>query len=51
MPSASRLSTNYRHSVIAGAGHEIHLFEPSAVVTAITDVVRAVREESKLQAR
>jgi len=47
----ARLSTNSRHSVIAGAGHEIHLFEPSAVVTAIADVVRAVREKSLLRAR
>ena len=47
----ARLSTNSRHSVIAGAGHEIHLFEPTAVITAIVDVVRAVREKSKLPAR
>ena len=45
------LSTNSRHSVVVGAGHEIHLFEPSAVVTAIADVVRAVRERSALPAR
>ena len=47
----ARLSTNSRHSVIAGAGHEIHLFEPSAVITAIVDVVRAIRERSTLPAR
>ena len=46
-----RLSTNSRNSVIAGAGHEIHLFEPSAVITAIADVGRAVREKSHLPPR
>ena len=37
------LSTNSRHSVIAGAGHEIHLFQPAAVVQAIRDVVTSAR--------
>ena len=45
------LSTNSRHSIVAGAGHEIHLFEPSAVVAAVADVVRAVREKSGLTRR
>ena len=45
------LSTNSRHSMVAGAGHEIHLFQPSAVITAIADVVRAVREKSALPSR
>ena len=44
----ARLSTNSRHTVIAGAGHEIHLFKPSAVVTAITDVLDAVGRKSRL---
>ena len=39
----ARLSTSSRHSVVAGAGHEIHLFEPAAVIQAVTDVLRAVR--------
>ena len=39
----ARLSTSSRHSVIAGAGHEIHLFEPAAVIQAVTDVLREVR--------
>ena len=42
------LSTISRHSVVAGAGHEIHLFEPSAVVTAIADVLKAVHEKTRL---
>ena len=45
----ARLSSNARHAVIAGAGHEIHLFEPSAVVQAIADVLRSVREKTPLQ--
>ncbi len=44
----ARLSSNSRHSIVAAAGHEIHLFQPSAVITAIADVVRAVREKSPL---
>jgi len=35
----AKLSTNWRHRVIAGAGHEIHLFDPPAVITAIREVV------------
>ena len=44
----ARLSSNSRHSIVAGSGHEIHLFEPAAVITAVADVVRAVREKSTL---
>lgn len=40
----ARLSTNSRHAVVAGAGHEIHLFVPAAVTRAIQDVVTAARE-------
>lgn len=47
----ARLSTNSRHSVVANAGHEIHLFEPSAVVQAVADVVQAVHEKKKLPPR
>jgi pimeloyl-ACP methyl ester carboxylesterase len=47
----ARLSTNWRHSVIPGAGHEIHLFEPGAVVQAISDVVDAVRTKKQLPSR
>lgn len=49
--SAARLSTNSRHTVVAGAGHEIHLFEPPAVIQAIMDVVVAGRDKSRLPAR
>jgi pimeloyl-ACP methyl ester carboxylesterase/uncharacterized RDD family membrane protein YckC len=41
--SLAALSSNGRHSVIAEAGHEIHLFKPDAVIKAITDVVQSVR--------
>src|SRR5688572_7716720 len=38
----AKLSTSSRHSVIAGAGHEIHLFEPSAVITrSLMKVIRS----------
>jgi pimeloyl-ACP methyl ester carboxylesterase len=45
------LSTNSRHTVVQGAGHEIHLFEPSAVVVAIGDVVEAVRSHGRVKER
>ena len=44
----ARLSTNSRHSVVAGAGHEIHLYEPAAVVLAVTDVLQAIRGKTQL---
>jgi pimeloyl-ACP methyl ester carboxylesterase len=45
------LSTNSRHSVVSGSGHEIHLFRPTIVVQAITDVLTAVRDKSRLPSR
>jgi pimeloyl-ACP methyl ester carboxylesterase len=42
-----QLSTN-GHRVIAKAGHEIHLFEPTAVVQAITDGIVAVEKKTRL---
>jgi pimeloyl-ACP methyl ester carboxylesterase len=47
----AKLSSNSRHSIVAGSGHEIHLFEPIAVITGIADVVRAIREKSALPPR
>ena len=47
----AKLSTNSRHSIIAGAGHEIHLFQPLAVTTAIRDVLQAIKEKAPLPAR
>ena len=41
----AELSSSSRHAVIAGAGHEIHLFQPDTVVQAITEVVAAVRRQ------
>jgi pimeloyl-ACP methyl ester carboxylesterase len=35
----AKLSTRSQHRVIAGAGHEIHLFDPPAVITAIREVI------------
>ncbi|HYE87293.1 MAG TPA: alpha/beta hydrolase [Vicinamibacterales bacterium] len=47
----ARLSANSRHTVVAGAGHEIHLFDPAAVVTAIQDVVDAATHKRQLAPR
>ena len=47
----TRMSTNGRHSVITGSGHEIHLFKPAAVVQAIADVVAAARAKTALPQR
>jgi pimeloyl-ACP methyl ester carboxylesterase len=47
----ARRSTNSRHTVVAGAGHEIHLFEPAAVIQAIRDVIEAVSSGKRLTAR
>jgi pimeloyl-ACP methyl ester carboxylesterase len=43
------LSTNSRHIVVEGAGHEIHLYQPQAVVDAIREVVEAVRGDGMLR--
>jgi pimeloyl-ACP methyl ester carboxylesterase len=47
----ARISTNARHSVIAGAGHEIHLFAPDTVIQAIQDVLNAVKSNGRLPPR
>ena len=47
----ARLSTSSRHSVVKGAGHEIHLFEPGAVTQSIADVLAAVRGRTPLPPR
>jgi pimeloyl-ACP methyl ester carboxylesterase len=47
----ARLSTNSRQTVVAGAGHEIHLFQPSAVIQAIRDVSTSIRQRSALPSR
>jgi pimeloyl-ACP methyl ester carboxylesterase len=47
----AKLSTNSRHSVVARAGHEVHLFEPGAVVQAIQDVLQAIQHKTQLPQR
>lgn len=47
----ARLSSNSRHSVVAGAGHEIHLFQPDAVMVAVTDVLAAIARRGRLPTR
>ena len=46
-----RLSTSSYHCVVAGAGHEIHLLKPSAVVHAVTDIVDVIRNSAPLRRR
>ena len=41
--AVAKLSRRGRHAVVAGAGHEIHLFAPAAVIQAIGEVVAAVK--------
>ena len=40
-----------RHTRVAGAGHEIHLYAPALVIEAILDVVQASRRGTRLPAR
>ena len=47
----ARLSRNSRQTVVPGAGHEIHLFEPEAVIQAIQDVSASVRQRGPLPSR
>jgi pimeloyl-ACP methyl ester carboxylesterase len=44
----AQLSTNSRHSIVARAGHEIHLFDPPAVVLAVKDVLAAIAGKARL---
>lgn len=41
----AKLSTRSRHTVVANAGHEIHLFQPSAVIEAIREVLERERSQ------
>jgi len=45
----ANLSTNSRHTVVIGSGHEIHLFQPRAVITAVNDVLEAIAKKSQLR--
>ena len=45
----AELSTNSRFSVISGSGHEIHLFQPRAVVNAVNDVLEAIAKKTQLR--
>jgi pimeloyl-ACP methyl ester carboxylesterase len=47
----ARLSANSRATVVPNAGHEIHLFAPSAVIDAIRDVSTAVTQKARLSER
>jgi pimeloyl-ACP methyl ester carboxylesterase len=45
----AKLSRNSRHTDVPGSYHEIHVSHPEAVITAILDVVSAVRERRPLR--
>ena len=45
----AKLSRNSRQTTVPGSSHEIHLSHPEAVITAILDVVSAVRERRRLR--
>ena len=45
----ANLSSNSRFTVVAGVGHEIHLFQPRAVVNAIKDVVESAIKKTQLR--
>jgi pimeloyl-ACP methyl ester carboxylesterase len=47
----AQISRNARHTVVAEAGHEIHLFKPGAVIQAVQDVVEAARTKARLPPR
>ena len=47
----ARISTNSRHTVVTGAGHEVHLFEPNAVIEAVQDVITASKSKAQLPKR
>ncbi|MBI3490250.1 MAG: hypothetical protein HY047_00375 [Acidobacteria bacterium] len=47
----AQLSTTSSQRIVKDSGHEIHLYEPSAVVRGIQDVVDAVRHRSKVPER
>ena len=47
----AQLSRNARHTVVADAGHEVHLFTPAAVIQAVQDVVEAIRKKTRLPPR
>ena len=43
------LSTNSRHTVVSGSGHEVHLYQPRAVISAVNDVLEAIAKKSQLR--
>jgi pimeloyl-ACP methyl ester carboxylesterase len=44
-------STNGRYSVVAGAGHKIHLYQAPVVIQAIQDVLESIRTKQELPNR
>ncbi len=46
----ARLSSKGTQTIVEGADHEIHLFQPDAVIRAITDVIAASRSATRAHA-
>lgn len=44
----AQLSTNSRHIIVSGSGHEIHLYKPGVVVRYISAVVSSAKNHSRL---
>ena len=44
----AELSTNSRHVMVLGSGHEVYLYKPAIVVHSISKVVSSVRNHSRL---
>jgi pimeloyl-ACP methyl ester carboxylesterase len=44
----AQLSTNSRHAMVSGSGHEVYLYRPEIVVHSISAVVTSVRNHSRL---
>jgi pimeloyl-ACP methyl ester carboxylesterase len=47
--SLGRLTRNFRHTVVDGSGHEVHLFQPDAVIRAVDDVVTSAKTGDRLR--
>jgi len=44
----AQLSTNSRHVMVSGSGHEVYLYNPAIVARSISAVVTAVRKHSEV---
>jgi pimeloyl-ACP methyl ester carboxylesterase len=47
--SLGKLTRNFRHTVVDGSGHEVHLFQPDAVIRAVDDVLTSAKTGARLR--